>query len=112
MSQQTRTGLIAFGLVFGLFSVACAAIVFSGQTPSVTALPQFTSGVMDRDDFEKATLHKTKEEVIKAVGKPDVIEGESHWHYHKKTKHRNAKQVDQDAYLEFIGGQVFNVKFR
>src|SRR5437879_1990522 len=62
--------------------------------------------LMSREDFKKAFLGLTLDEVRKKLGAPDDIERagpedplEGYWRYQKKTVNPETKQPDQNVYL-------------
>lgn len=129
MTTNTRMGLIAVGCVLGMVLLVgggIAVLVASGSGRSEGkgdgkggtlggSKPAPTINgkkALDHDEFVKLTLGKTRDEVIKAVGRPDKIKKDPNpdisnerWFYYRKTFDKKTGKVDHEVSF------VFNASF-
>lgn len=72
------------------------------------------TGMMLRDDFRKAVLGKTKQEVIQAIGKPEDTNDSgdySFWRYDGQTKDPVTGKVDGFVSIFFVNGIADSIDF-
>ncbi|WP_165251517.1 hypothetical protein [Paludisphaera soli] len=105
-----------FAFVFGtLFGLAMAA---GGYVAISRALrpppPAAASPVYAREDFSRRVMGKSEDEVIAAVGRPDVTTddgGSLFWHFKKRTRDPLTQEEDTDVQVVIKEGKVVNVNF-
>ena len=98
------TGSCGIGLMSDGWLWNCAATGHASPKPAVS-----------RQQFERAVMHKTRDEVIDAVGRPDRTESEcfgnpfgeayreSRWYYYRRTLDPASGREDPAAMVEFRG---------
>jgi hypothetical protein len=117
MTATTRTGLIAIGIVFGGFALLTIGGWLLLRTPSITSLAnEPIGGVHERKDFERLVEGKSRDEVIRLVGKPDMVEPDPYSSYERliyknKTRHKDAKDTDAIAKVLIKDGKCIGVTF-
>lgn len=118
MTATTRTGLIAVGIVFGGFVLLAIGGWLLFHTPSITSLAnEPIDGIYERKDFERLIEGKSRDEVIRLIGKPDTIEREpanvyEDFIYKKKTRHADAKQTDAITKVLLMKGRCIGVTYK
>ena len=73
-----------------------------------------SSDIMTRDEFRKAVVGKTQEQVISAVGKPNTTQDDGYsiyWYYGNKSKDPITDIPDTSTQVVFDNGVVSNVNF-
>lgn len=91
--------------VVGLLG-AYFALTGPGRGPAPAVVP--------REEFRKALLGKTPDEVIRAVGRPEDTTddgGRQMWTYRGRTKDPVTGNVDSAAFVHFKGGRVSSVDY-
>jgi outer membrane protein assembly factor BamE (lipoprotein component of BamABCDE complex) len=117
MTATTRTGLVAVGIVFGSFALLTIGGWLLFRVPSITSLTnEPIGGVHERKSFERLVEGKEQEEVIRLVGKPDVVDPDPYssyerWIYKNKTRHKDAKNTDAIAKVLIKDGKCIGVTF-
>ena len=110
MTSQERTTLFAaVGIVGGLFLLIVAVVV------GAAVLSRSPDTVRSREEFKRIVLGKTPEQVIAAIGRPDVqggAEGDrpEWWHYHERVRNPVTGKAN-GATLRFVGGRVTEVEW-
>ena len=100
------------GFVFGLLvavALTTGAVIIYWQTRSHAAQAEDTQTVYLRDDFSASVLGKSEDQVIEAVGKPDMTSEDAeatYWHYRRRTKNPTTGQTDSDVQVVFEKGRV------
>jgi hypothetical protein len=105
--------LFAFPITNG-----CSGPAEPTPAPSTQATPvnsgEIKTGLLTRYEFSLAVKGKTPEEVTAIVGKPDRTsesEGQTIWHYSKRSKHPLTDETDPSVQVVFKGGVVVDVLF-
>ena len=112
MTSQERTTLFAaVGIVGGLFLLIVAVVVGA----AVLSRSPDTDTVYARDEFKRIVLGKTPEQVIAAIGRPDVQggaegDGPEWWHYHERVRNPVTGKAN-GVTLKFVGGRVTEVEW-
>lgn len=100
MTTTAKTGLMAVGIVLGglVFLTVGGLIIF--RSPSITPISdKLTDRVFERNAFEKLVEGKGRDEIIRSIGKPDIVEPDPYSSYERliyksKTRHKDAKETD------------------
>ena len=106
-------GVIVFLLILGIiwFVFKGGAIERFSKSISQTQ----TAQVLLRDDFRKTVIGKTPQEVIDAVGKPDLTQElagvGTFWYYDNKTKDPVTGKIDFRVQVIFEYGRVTSVNY-
>lgn len=108
--------LLAVGGVAVLGCGGVGALVAFGWTRAVQDVQQRSDTfqpTMARDEFKKAVIGRTPEEVTAAVGRPDRTVGDSDptWFYSNRTIDPANGKVDGMIRVRFTGGKVSGVVF-
>lgn len=112
--RKSNTALIV-GLSVGgglllLAILATAAVMF---VRGMNATP--SARVYDREDFKRAIMGKTPEEVIATIGKPATTTDEKtppvRWTYYSRSRDPLTGKTDPFANVEFVEGRVVSVWF-
>jgi hypothetical protein len=106
------------GAMFGVFVVVIltAVVIFmylheKGQAQTQTA---DTPTVYLRDDFNASVLGKSEDQVLEAVGKPDVTSEDAqatYWHYRRRTRNPATGATDSDVQVVFERGKVIALNY-
>jgi hypothetical protein len=84
------------------------------RTPATTRMPDGPQ-LMTRQAFTNAIMNKTSEEVIQAVGRPDMTQqgsgAKEYWYYRKRTFDPISQGTDSRAQVIFRGGVVIQVNY-
>lgn len=87
-NQALVIGLIVGGAALGLFLLISAAVAVlvlrDGKSAGTTGAAGVQAGKMTRDEFKAAYMGKTKDEVLKALGRPyrtDENDRDHLWEY-------------------------------
>jgi hypothetical protein len=70
--------------------------------------------VYPRDDFTASVLGKSEDQVLEAVGKPDMTSEDpeaTYWHYRRRTKNPATGRTDSDAQVVFERGRVIAINY-
>ncbi len=103
----------ALGTLFGLATAAGGYVAVSralrSPEPAAPAQPVFA-----REDFSRLVMGKSEEEVIAAVGRPDVTGeggGTRFWHFKKRTRDPITQSEDTDVQVVIKEGKVVNINY-
>ncbi|QEH31810.1 hypothetical protein OJF2_02750 [Aquisphaera giovannonii] len=101
------------GMLFGLAMAAGAYYAASRYLrppePAGPARPVFP-----REEFTRRVMGKSEDEVVAAVGRPDVTSednGARYWHFKKRTRDPVTQDEDTDVQVVIKEGKVTNINF-
>lgn len=110
---------LCIGAVSGLGGAVVGFVV--GANPPTATTPAGVTGVtpdpvrptMTRDEFRKAVVGKTPDEVIATVGRPDRTDdlGGIAWYYRDRTRDPVSLKTDSSAQVVFENGRVVRVNY-
>jgi hypothetical protein len=110
-----------FGVSGFIFGVLAAGVLLTGALfmywqgrDQVQAQAAVTPTVYLRDDFTASVLGKSEDQVIEAVGKPDLTSEDAqatYWHYRSRTKNPMTGRIDSDVQVVFERGQVVALNY-
>jgi hypothetical protein len=102
-----------FGTIFGLALAAGGYVAVSrALCPTEPSSPP--PPVFARDDFSRRVMGKSEEEVLAAVGRPDVTSddgGTLFWHFKNRTRDPITESKDTDVQVVIKEGKVVNINF-
>ena len=102
-------GLVAGGVGYAVGSSRKATANGDEKVMAAAAGGKVNTGVMMQDELRKAVMGKSKDEVMKLLGKPDTVmnfsDVRSTWFYNNRAKEPITGQVG-DAQLVFDNGVV------
>jgi hypothetical protein len=102
-----------FGTLFGLAVAAGGYVAVSrALRPPEPAEPP--PPVFAREDFSRRVMGKSADEVLEAVGRPDVTSddgGTLFWHFKNRTRDPVTQAEDTDVQVVIKDGKVANVNF-
>jgi hypothetical protein len=106
------------GAMFGVLAAAilAAVVIFMYLHGKGQAQAQATDtpAVCLRDDFNASVLGKSEDQVLEAVGKPDVTSEDAqatYWHYRRRTRNPATGQTDSDVQVVFEQGKVIALNY-
>jgi outer membrane protein assembly factor BamE (lipoprotein component of BamABCDE complex) len=98
-----------FGLVAAAVLAAGAAFMYWQGRSEVQAQAASAPTVYLRDDFTASVLGKSEDQVLEAVGKPDLTSEDAqatYWHYRSRTRNPTTGRIDSDVQVVFERGHV------